>query len=274
MKHLLNKTIALTAVLALAQGASAAVIFKQNCDSIPTGAYTLERLKVDFVTTSATGFIRKGEGENRVTVVTTTPNGSGRGLKVKYPAKAYDSKPSGAQWKTDLKGTYQELYMSYYVNFDSAFELNKIGKLPGFGGGLNFEDREGETEWSGKLMWRNYVPEFYLHSPVDGVDKKFPWNYNNQVVKFAKSKWYNIELHFKMNTVGQANGLMEAWLDGKLVGRYTNVQFRDNNNVGITLMFFSTFYGGNSVDAPTKTNYAYFDQFVVSTTRIGYPPAN
>ncbi len=270
MKRLVPKIIAVTALLALAQGASAAVIFKQTCDTLPTGVYTLEQLKVDFVTTSGTGFVRKGEGENRVTVVTSSPKPSGRSLKVKYPAGGYDSKPSGAQWKTDLKGKYQELYMSYYVFFDSTFELDKIGKLPGFGGGLNYEDREAATEWSAKLMWRNYVPEFYLHSPVDGVDKKFPWNYNGQIVRFQKGRWYHIELHYKMNTVGQSNGLMEAWLDGRLVGRYTDTEFRTNSGVGITLMFFSTFYGGNSVDAPTRTNYAYFDEFVVSTTRIGY----
>ncbi len=240
------------------------MLFQQDCNAFPLGEYTLEQLIRDFKTTSATGFERKGEGENRVTIVSDTPDGKGKSLRVKFPKGGFDSSPSGAQWKTDLGGTFDELYLSYYVKFESGFEFDKIGKLPGFGGGLDFQDRVASTEWSGKLMWREAIPEFYLHSPLES-EKKYPWIQGGSSFKFQTNKWHHIVLHYRMNTVGAQDGLMEAWLDGNPAGSYTGIRFRSNPRVGITLFFFSTFFGGNIVDAPSADNYALFDEFVVST---------
>lgn len=238
--------------------------FRQSCNKFKSGPYSLEKLKKDFNTTSANGFSRKGKGENRVTVVSGI---KGKGLKVKYPKGGYDSKPSGAQWKTNLNGTYNELFLSYYVKPGKNFELNKIGKLPGFGGGAGYSDRGRSSEWSGKLMWRKGRTEFYLHSPYESK-KKFPWNKKGNL---KKNKWNHIQIRYKMNTVGKDNGIMEAWLNGKKVAYYNNITFRKSKNVGITMFFFSTFYGGNKSDAPSKTNYAFFDEFIVSKKKITKP---
>lgn len=246
----------------VAQAATPAPLFQQDCDTLPLGEYPLERLLADFRTTSGSGFLRKGEGENRVAVMPAGEGGKGRALRVKFPRGGYDSDPSGAQWKTDLRGAYDELYLSYRVKFEPGFELDKIGKLPGFGGGVDFEDRSDATEWSAKLMWRDAIPEFYLHSPTLS-DKKFPWIAAGTPVRFRIGVWHRITLRYRMNEVGRANGHMEAWLDGEPVGLYRDISFRNNSRVGITQFFFSTFFGGNERDAPTADNYAWFDEFVV-----------
>lgn len=247
------------------------VVFQKSADGFPNGTYTLDQVKSDFNTTWANGFEKNGEGENRVTVINSPSPESGKCLKVKYPKDNHDSKYSGAQWETNLGGGYTELYMSYDVRFESGFSLDKNGKLPGLAGGLSFDDDDDDnTAWDGKLMWRTGGKlEFYLKQPINS-DKHFAWTKDGEQATVVANKWYNIEIHYKMNTAGSNNGLMEAWLDGELVARYSNFGlFRNNNSVKIYKMFFSTFFGGNESDDPPVDNYALFDNFVVSTERIG-----
>lgn len=80
------------------------------------------------------------------------------------------------------------------------------------------------------------------------------------------NKWYLVELRIKMNTPGQANGVMQAWLDGELRYNKTNANFRNvgHNNVGIRQAWFDVFAGGDDVGMK-EDMYIMFDQMVVST---------
>lgn len=248
---------------------NAQMLFENSVDNSELGVYTREELLPEWKTTSGNGFARRGVGENRVAIVQYGVTGlaEDRCLKVKYPVNTHDSKANGAQWKTNLDGVYNELYMSYYVKFGENFGLDKIGKLPGFGGGVEYNDPNSDTEWSGRLMWREGGRlQFYLKQPLSSL-KQFDWP---RTFESERNQWYHIELHYRMNTPGINDGLMEAWLDGKFISRYTDITFRDNNNVGITEMLFSTFFGGNDAHEPTQDNYAYFDDFKVSESRIGF----
>lgn len=266
----LGMLVALTGITTLN-----AQVFEKNADNFPLGTYTRDQLTNDWQTTSGNGFSKRGNGEDRVEVVRSSSPDTGNALKVKYPKGKADSKDSGAQWETDLKGGYEELYLSYDVKFSSDFEFVKpgrntgrTGKLPGLGGGLNFDDKDDRnTAWDGKLQFRDKDElEFYVKTPVNN-NKHFTWNKKSYTIK--KNAWFNIEIRYKLNTVGQKNGIMQAWVDGELLGEYKNAEFRDNARVKINKMFFSTFYGGNAeADAPTKDVYAYFDNFVVDTKRI------
>lgn len=268
MKTIILKCTLVATILATTS-AKSQIIFEKSVNDLPYGVYTRDQLIADWNTTSGNGFIKNGVGENRVSIVTSEATGAidDRCLKVKYPANSHDSADSGAQWKTDLEGVYNELYMSYYVKFGPDFGIDKIGKLPGLAGGLNFDDDGNTTEWSGKLMWREGGRlQFYLKQPVTN-EKQFDWPYSFEA---EKERWYHIEIHYIMNTPGLNDGVMEAWLDGAFISHYNNIPFRSNSNVGITTMFFSTFYGGNETHEPSVDNYAYFDDFKVSTQRIGY----
>lgn len=244
-------------------------VFKRNADGFKLGTYKRDDLLKDWNTKSGNGFVKKNKGEDRVEVVNSPSGESGQSLRVRFPKKKHDSKESGAQWETDLKGGYDELYMSYDVRFQKGFELsNKTGKLPGLGGGLSVDDKDDDnTAWDGKLQFRDVDElEFYIKGPVTN-EKHFTWNKAKYTIQ--TDKWYNIEIRYKLNTANKSDGIMQAWLDGRLVGEVKNFKyFRKNNNVKINKMFFSTFYGGNEKDEPSKDVYAYFDNFEVSTSRI------
>lgn len=252
-------------------GVYAQMLFENSVDSASLGIYTREQLLPEWKTSFGNGFAKRGVGENRVTIVEYGVTGlkEDRCLKVKYPINTHDTKNNGAQWRTNLGGVYNELYMSYYVKFGANFGLDKIGKLPGFAGGLVYNDKNIETRWSGRLMWREGGRlQFYLNQPVT-TENQFDWP---RTFEAKRGQWYHIELHYIMNTPGVKNGIMEAWLDGEFISRYDDIFFRNNEKVGITEMFFSTFFGGNNLHEPAQDNYAYFDDFKISKTRLGFSP--
>lgn len=205
--------------------------------------------------------------------------GDGKSIKVLYPQGGKQSGNSGAQWFADLKGNYEDLYMSYWVRFDEDFDFVLGGKLPGLGGANSYDDRT--HEWSGRLMWReDGKAEFYIHVPVENdIDPgtRFWWNTEGFQAQFIPGQWHHIELRMKMNTPGQHDGLMEGWFDGQKAATYSNFYFRSEatGSASIAWMFFSTFFGGSSssIWEATKDEHAWYDSLIVSRNRIGYPGA-
>ncbi|MCX7009832.1 MAG: hypothetical protein NTY53_21760, partial [Kiritimatiellaeota bacterium] len=134
-------------------------------------------------------------------------------------------------------------------------------------------------EWSGRLMWReNGKVEFYVHVPADNLydpGERFWWNTEGFQAQFIPGRWHHIEMHYRLNTPGQFDGLMEGWFDGVKAASYPNFYFRDapTATMKIAWVFFSTFFGGSSSPLweATKDEHANFDEFIVSNGRIGYP---
>lgn len=76
----------------------------------------------------------------------------------------------------------------------------------------------GGIRW-GNLMWNcgqggttgttTAKPRMHLNVPQDGC-----WNQNqNNDITMSAGNWYFVEVHYKLNTPGQANGLFELWVD-------------------------------------------------------------
>ena len=123
-------------------------------------------------------------------------------------------------------------------------------------------------------MWRDAGRvEFYTHIADDR--ERWWWNTEGYQASFVPGKWHHVETHYKLNTPGQSDGVMESWLDGVKAAYYDQVMFRAANeaNSTMTRVFFSTFFGGSSGDRwnATKDEFAWFDNFTVSRERIGYP---
>ena len=219
-----------------------------------------------------------GADEGRIEVDSEIAyGGSGRSIKVLYPEGAKQSGNSGAQWFIDLNGAHESMYFSYWVRFDPDFDFVLGGKLPGLGGATSFDDRT--HEWSGRLMWReNGWAEFYIHVPdahQNDPGDRFWWNTEGFQAVFVPGRWHHIEIHLKMNTPGEDDGLAEGWFDGVKAASYPGFNFRDTGtaDASIAWVFFSTFFGGSSSDIwnASKDEYARFDELIVSSERIGYP---
>lgn len=251
-----------------------AVLFRENLDGFPTGPKNDD----EWIPLWPGTKWANGPDEGRLQVDDTIAyGGHGKSVKVLYPQGGQQSGGSGAQWFFDLNGPHEDLYMSYWVRFDEDFDFVLGGKLPGLGGAVSYEDRT--HEWSGRLMWReDGKVEFYVHVPAENdfdPGDRFWWNTEGFQAKFIPGQWHHIELRMKMNTPGQFNGVMEGWFDGVKAANYPNFYFRDTptQTANIAWVFFSTFFGGSSssIWQATKDEHAWFDEFTVSTQRIGYP---
>jgi hypothetical protein len=83
--------------------------------------------------------------------------------------------------------------------------------------------------------------------------------------------WHDVEHRLVMNTPGEADGILQAWFDGRRVLDEPAFLFRlADGNYGIDALYFSTFFGGgDDTWAPAASQVTDFDDFVVSTGPIG-----
>ncbi len=81
------------------------------------------------------------------------------------------------------------------------------------------------------------------------------------------NRWYCIEQYAKLNTPGENDGVLRAWIDGKPAFEKTDVRMRDKRNLKIELIWFNFYHGGKS--AAEKDHHAYIDDVVISREAIG-----
>jgi hypothetical protein len=82
-----------------------------------------------------------------------------------------------------------------------------------------------------------------------------------------QGRWQCIEAHIKLNTPGQSDGVFELWVDGNLDAQRTGLNWRGSFTAyGLNHVTLENWWNGGV--AP-KTEYRYFDDFMLSTRRIG-----
>jgi hypothetical protein len=81
-----------------------------------------------------------------------------------------------------------------------------------------------------------------------------------------RDKWYCIEVHMKLNAPDSADGLFEFWVNDVQEARRTGLNWRGSySTYGINMLMLE---GWINSGAPQSQN-RYFDNFVVSTAKIG-----
>lgn len=200
----------------------------------------------------------------------------GRSLRVSYPAGGVGPEQGGAIWAMPLGARYDELYASYSVRFGPGFDFVLGGKLPGLAGGAQNtggHKPNGQDGWSARGMWFNNGRMIqYVYHPDQRADfgEGMTWTRNGKPLTVVPDRWYHVEHHVVMNTPGQHDGMVQAWLDGELVLDRRGLRFRDVNTFAIDAFQFSTFFGGSQPEnAARKDEVVYFDNFVLSTFRVG-----
>ncbi|MCX7089398.1 MAG: hypothetical protein NTV00_15270 [Methylococcales bacterium] len=181
---------------------------------------------------------------------------------------------AGVSDQTKLPSHYDELYVSYQVKFGDNFDFKvypnetayskQTGKLPGLSGGDISTNSGGIADvnnlnrgWSVRFNWRDngnlklYV--YHLQQKEKGAavfadeyGDDFDLNVKPTVIDPAKT--YNLTLHVKMNVIGQANGVLESFVDGLQVAYYDKMLYRNEqpNSGAIERLFYSVFLGGSA----------------------------
>ncbi len=178
----------------------------------------------------------------------------------------------GFNVQMDLDKSYDELYLSYRLRVDEEFGPAKGGKMFGLCGGdcnVGGTKPTGYDGWSARNMWRSEgdIVQYVYHPgqpSIYGEDLSYGDNFR------LSSNWQTIEHRVKINTPGQYDGVIEAWVDGRLALRRTDLQFRKTNKFAIDQLKINSFWGGNDQSwAPTRDESFYFDDIILSTKRIG-----
>lgn len=177
---------------------------------------------------------------------------------------------------------YREIYWRYYVRYQSGWS----------GGGGNKMSRAtsfvSASSWAQSMIahvWSAGQSQQYLASdPASGTSTSgtvltttyndFPhlrWlgmarGTNPLFSSTNVGKWYCVESHVRWNDAGSANGIFETWIDGTLDSRRTGLNWVGSYaNYGMNAVYLENYWNNGS----PKQQSRYFDNFIVSTTKIG-----
>jgi len=175
-----------------------------------------------------------------------------------------------------------EALFSYRVMFEEGWEWMKGGKLPGLFGGvgdLSYRCSGGRQDercqcFSLRLMWRTAGKgEIYAYIPLNDTNRdrllevppeshensEYGFSVGRGAFKFPKGAWTAIAERVKLNTVGQADGEIQLWINGTSVINISGLILREEEESHIKGVHFQTFFGGNKSDwASPKDQKAWF----------------
>ena len=71
---------------------------------------------------------------------------------------------------------------------------------------------------------------------------------------FAVGRWYDMKQRVKLNTGRTGNGILELWVDGKMVLSRNNLAYMNESPTArIDVVLFHSFFGGSTNDwAPSR----------------------
>lgn len=193
----------------------------------------------------------------------TTPDPS-TVLKLTYPKGFENGSYAAKCWNIPPQGVLKEYWIQYLVKYSSNYNFHPVVDKQSYfmtdypGGYRNnyFIGRWGD----GHIVLEN-----------QGAENRNYFSNTGYNPTFQAGQWYKVTHHFKVNTVGQNNGIAEIWIDDQLVMSYSNLKVIDSNNTGIAEWQIAPVYGGMSGTFKPSEDYQYYDLTIFSTGPIGVP---
>ena len=177
---------------------------------------------------------------------------------------------------------FDTLYVRYYVYFPKDFVWGqgrychlKLFGLEGLRTGQLWKPTRagvkptGTDKFSSRICARPKTGElhFYVYHP----DQRGGYGDNRECTAgLQRGRWHSLETMLKVNTVGEKDGEVTCWLDGKLVGRAEGLRFRTIEDLRIRKARFDNYWGGAGDENTAPVDQVhYIDNVVVATDYIG-----
>jgi len=187
----------------------------------------------------------------------------------------------------------KEAWFGYSIFFTKDFDWVLGGKLFGLYGGNSDDEavgcsggRRSAACFSTRLMWRTDAQgEFYTYLPPY-TDSRFKANkaqcdapnsdcnptYGASIGRgsfhFAAGSWTTVSQRVRLNDVGQANGEIELFANGKSVIEVKGLILRDSERGRIRGIQAQTFYGGSKTQFQArKDEDVWFADFTVGISQ-------
>lgn len=209
---------------------------------------------------------------------------SGRALKVTVPAGENSGLSLRHRFMQEEGEEPEAIYLRYYLRFSDSWEPGYGGKLPGTAGtygvaGWGGRPVDGTDGWSARGQYRVSAPQgnpfegyttignYVYHADMEGQfgDNESYLDHCGGVL--AKNRWYAVEQYVQLNTLGENDGIIRAWVDGRLVEEKTDWRWRDVDTLRIEEVWMNVYHGGTAT-APQDL-VLYIDNVVVSHAYVG-----
>lgn len=202
----------------------------------------------------------------------------GKALRVRVDEGGHYGLSLSYRFAEQLGHEPEAVYFRYYLRFASDWRPERGGKLPGIGGtygraGWGGRKVDGTDGWSarglfgGQVDGRTPVGFYCYHADMPGKygDHWF-WN-RDEFEGLENNRWYCIEQFVKLNSPGENDGVLRAWVDDRLVFEKADIRMRDVPRLKIENVWINVYYGGTweAID----DHHLYIDQVAISRSRIG-----
>lgn len=198
----------------------------------------------------------------------TAPHSGRHALRIRINRGRHD----GTSISHYFRKEPESVHFRYYLLLGDDWQYH--GKMPGFAGtydkvGWGGKRADGRNGWSARGSGASKGDRFQMTTYCYHVDQRTNYgdNWHWDHPGLEKGRWYCIEQFCQLNTPGEKNGIIRAWIDGKQVFEKTNIRMRDVNKLKIERIWFNFYFGGKET-AP-RNCHAYIDDVVIAEGPIG-----
>ncbi len=179
----------------------------------------------------------------------------------------------------------QEMFFRYYLRLgDDWNQTVDGGKLPGFSGtygraGWGGRKAHGTDGWSARGGFALTIPEgnplagrtpigsyCYNADMPTNYGEGWKWTRGNRGL-LERNRWYCIEQQVRLNDPTQKNGVIRAWVDGRLAFEKTDIRFRTTDALKIEALWMDIYHGGTKPSPYDQ--HVFLDNLVIARHYIG-----
>ncbi len=175
----------------------------------------------------------------------------------------------------------EEIYFRYYLRLAGDFDPVHTGKLPGLAGtyfraGYGGLPSDGRNGWSARGLFGTLTAEgripvgYYVYHADMAGQYGDGWYWAVPGGGLERDHWYCIEQFARMNTPGENDGILRAWVDDLPVFEKTDLRFRDVPELKIEKVWLDVYHGGKVT--AVRDHHLYIDDVVISRSKIGPRP--
>jgi hypothetical protein len=195
----------------------------------------------------------------------TAPSGSGSALQTTVQSGGHVGGHGYIEMDRAIGHQPDELHQRFWVYFGENAYPQDDCKAPGFSGDPN-RNLAGTTQPNGYNGWSargsyhaasgGIEPGFYVYH----ADQPDWWGiYENWDVTLNRAQWYRIDQYIDLNTPGQNDGVLKAWVDGEEVYSRSNWRWRDTTDLPVHAFWHDFYHGGNGT--ASNTYHIYTDEY-------------
>ncbi len=209
----------------------------------------------------------------------------GKALRVKIAKGANGALNTLYKFKQETGNEPQAIYFRYYLRLaDDWNQTLQGGKLPGISGtygiaGWGGRKSDGTDGWSARGLFKPTIPEgnplagatpigtYCYHADMEGsYGENWLWQKDYRGY-LQRNRWYSIEQYLKLNTPGKKDGVLRAWIDGRIAFEKEDIRFRHVANLKIEQVWMNVYHGGKKPSP--KDQHLFIDNVVIAKKYIG-----